>query len=344
MSDTTVLAAGDSFVLPGLFADAVRVAVPGAVVRELKLPWPDQPFGEIAEVSEASGTENQLIEALSGCSALVSQLAPVTEHVFENAPDLRFVGVSRGGPVNVNLDAARERGVVVVNAPGRNAIATAEMTVALMLAVTRGVPAAHAGLAAHKWQGELYRFDCSGIEIAGTTVGLVGYGAVGKIVARILMAMGAEVLVYDPFVAEDELPAGIERLDNVDALFLRSGIISLHARLTPETHGILSGERIALMPPGGFVINAARGPLADYDAIVSALRSNHLAGAAFDVFPDEPVDFGHPLFDLLDSGANIVLTPHIAGASQQVARRAATIVAGEFARFLSGEPLRYRLS
>jgi D-3-phosphoglycerate dehydrogenase len=302
-----------------------------------------QPFGKVAEVSEASGTEDQLIEALDGCSALVSQLAPVTKRVIESAPDLRFVGVSRGGPVNVNLEAARERGVVVVNAPGRNAIATAEMTVALMLAVTRGVPSAHATLAARRWQGELYRFDRSGIEIAGTTVGLVGYGAVGKIVARILMAMSADVLVYDPFVAEGELPAGVERLDNVDELFLRSGIISLHARLTPETLGILSAERIALMSPGGFVINAARGPLADYDAIVSALRSNHLAGAAFDVFPDEPVNFGHPLFDLLDSGANIVLTPHIAGASQQVARRAAAIVAGEFARFLSGEPLRHPL-
>ena len=344
MSNPTVLAAGDGFVLPGIFADAVREAVPGADVRELTFPWPDEPFGDTAEVSEASGTENELIEALSGCSALVSQLAPVTRRVLENAPDLRFVGVSRGGPVNVNIDAARERGVVVVNAPGRNAIATAEMTVALMLAVTRSVPSAHAGLAAHKWQGELYRFDRSGIEIAGTTVGLVGYGAVGKIVARILMAMDAKVLVYDPFVGEDKLTAGLQRVDTVDELFLRSRIVSVHARLTPETHGVVSGERIALMPPGGFVINAARGPLVDYDGVVSALRSNHLAGAAFDVFPDEPVDFGHPLFDLLVDGANIVLTPHIAGASQQVAFRAAAIVAGELARFLSGEPLRYRIS
>jgi len=344
MSAPTVLAAGDGFILPSLFANAVRSSVRGAEVRELEFSWPDVPFGDVAEVSEASGTEDQLIEALAGCSSLVTQLAPVTRRVLENSPDLKFVGVSRGGPTNVNLDSARDHGVVVVNAPGRNAIATAEMTVGLMLAVTRGIPAAHAGLAAHRWHGELYRFDQTGTEIEGSTIGMVGFGAVGRIVARILVAMGAMVLVYDPFVEPASLEHGATLVDDLDELFTLSNILTVHARLTAETQGIVSAARIAVMPHGAFVINAARGPLVDYDAVVDALVSGQLAGAAFDVFPDEPVNFEHPLFELIGVGANIVVTPHIAGASQQVAQRAASIVADELARHLGGAELRYRLA
>jgi len=343
MEAPSVLAAGDGFILPTLFADAVRMAVPSAEVRELELTWPDVPFGDVAEVREASGTEEQLIEALAGCSYLVTQLAPVSRRVLENSRELKFVGVSRGGPLNVNLHAAREHGIVVVNAPGRNAIATAEMTVGLMLAVTRGIPAAHTGLKAHRWQGELYRFDRAGFEIDGSTVGMLGYGAVGRTVARIMAAMGATVLVYDPFVDPSTLTPGATQIDDVDELFKRSDILTVHARLTTETQGIVSASRIAAMPRGSFLINAARGPIVDYDAVVSALDSGQLAGAAFDVFPDEPVDFGHGLFNLLGTGANIVLTPHIAGASQQVAQRAAFIVAAELARHLAGTELRHRL-
>ncbi len=150
-----VLAAGDRFILPAIFRDAVMAELgESASVSELEYPWPDEPFGDVAEVSEASGDEDSTIEALRGRQAIVTQLAPITARVLAASPELRFVGVSRGGPVNVDVDVARERGVVVVNAPGRHGIATAEMQIGLMLAVTRRIPQSQATLAAHAWRGE----------------------------------------------------------------------------------------------------------------------------------------------------------------------------------------------
>lgn len=344
MDDFRVLVAGDRFIPARVFSDECARALPKAEIRELEFPWPDEPFGDVAEVREASGTEEGLINALQGCAALLSHVAPVTERVLANCPGLRFVGVSRGGPVNVNLAAARERGVVVANAPGRNATATAEMTIGLILALVRNIPSAHQGLVGSQWEGWRYRFEHTGIEIDGTTVGLIGYGAVGRIVARTLLAMGATVLIYDPYLGAEEDVSNLTIETNLEELFTRSAIISLHSRLNEETMGIVSQERIALMPPGGFIVNAARGKLVDYAAVASALREGHLSGAAFDVFPTEPVDFSDPLFDLARSGANVVFTPHIAGASQQVARRAAAIVADEMSRFFRGEALRNQMT
>lgn len=347
MSDPIrVLAAGDRFILPSIFRDAVDAELGArAEVSELQYAWPDEPFGDIGGVSEASGDEETTIAALQGRAAVVTQLAPITRRVLEACPDLRFVGVSRGGPVNVDVAAAAERNVVVVNAPGRNGIATAEMTVGLMLAVTRRIPQSQATLAEHRWRGEFYRFEETGPEMAGSTIGLLGYGAVGSVVARILVAMGAHVLVHDPFVDPGVLAAaGVERVHDADALFERSFLVSVHARLTPETAGVISAARIARMRRGSYLVNAARGPLMDYDAVVDALSTGQLAGVALDVYPTEPVDFSHPLFGLLAEGANLVLTPHIAGASQDVARRAAAIVAADLARFVAGEPLRHRIA
>lgn len=344
MRNYAVLAAGDLFIPSRIFSEEARRAFPKCDTREIEFGWPDTPFGNVGEVHEASGPEKELIEALRGCVALLSQLAPVTEKVLNNSPDLKFIGVSRGGPVNVNLAAAKECGVIVANAPGRNAAATAEMTIGLMLAVTRHIPSAHAGLTSARWEGWRYRFEHTGIEIGSATVGLLGYGAVGSIVARILVAMGAKVLVYDPYLEHTRDLINVIPIHDLDELFALSTVLSVHARLTKESEGIVSAKRIALMPAGGYIVNAARGKLVDYDAVTQALRDGHLAGAAFDVFPTEPVDFEHPLFRLAQSGANVVLTPHIAGASQQVARRAAAAVAGELARFFRGEDLRNRMA
>ncbi|WP_125612583.1 NAD(P)-dependent oxidoreductase [Specibacter cremeus] len=333
-----VLAAGDHFILPGIFRTELEHRMGGAVaVSELEFDWPDAPFGDVAEVSEASGTEDRLIEALRGQKAVVTQLAPLTRRVLEANPQLEIIGVSRGGPTNVNIAAAEELGIKVVNVPGRNGIATAEMTVGLMLALSRRIPESHTALAERRWRGEFYRHAEVGPEINGSTIGLIGAGAVGGHVARVLHAMGATVLVFDPYAKPVSLDGVATLVDDVDDVFARSTIVSVHARLTEETRHIVDAERLALMAPGGHLVNAARGPLVDYDAVVAALESGHLAGAAFDVFPTEPVDFDHPLFTLLDKGYNIVMTPHIAGASKQVAVRAAAGVAEEVRRHLAGE-------
>ncbi|MBB6351474.1 2-hydroxyacid dehydrogenase [Nonomuraea muscovyensis] len=324
-----VLAAGDHFVQNRLLIDALRSEVGGELdVRELTLPWPVVPFGPVGEVDEASDVEDELIDALRGVEICVTQMAPLTRRVLEAAPDLKLFCVSRGGPVNANLEAATAAGVAVTFAPGRNAVATAEHTLAMLLAATRRIPQTHADLAGGVWRGDYYMYDKVGPELEGGTVGLVGYGAIGRRVARMVAGFGAEVLVFDPYV---ETPGSVE----LDELLSRSGFVSLHARATPETTGMIDAARLALMPPGSVLVNCARGSLLDYDALCDALDSGHLFGAALDVFPEEPIPPGSRLL----TTPNLVMTPHLAGASKETAVKAARIVAADVARYLRGEPL-----
>ncbi|GAA2459267.1 2-hydroxyacid dehydrogenase [Actinomadura vinacea] len=335
----TLLAAGDHFVRTDLLVGALRAEVgTGSAIRELTLPWPVEPFGRVAEVDEASGTEDTMIDAVGGIEVAVTQMAPFTRKVLENAPDLRLVVVSRGGPVNVNVEAATERGVRVCYAPGRNATATAEFTVGILLATLRRIPETHAALALRgEWGGDYYSYENCGLEIEGTTVGLVGAGAVGGRVARILAAFGAEVLIFDPY-AKGDVPG--EPVGSLEELLRRSRIVSLHARVTPETRGLIGAREIALMPAGSVLINVARGPLLDYDALCAALASGHLMGAGLDTFAEEPPPPGSPVF----TAPNLVMTPHLGGASRAVAEKAARIVAAEVGRFHRGEPLAHCLN
>ncbi|MGW0757793.1 2-hydroxyacid dehydrogenase [Streptomyces sp. NPDC002814] len=339
-----VLAAGDHFVLPSLITSAVgqelRDHQCDVDVRELTLGWPLEPFGPVAEVTEASDAEDELIEALSDDrEVLVTQMAPVTERVLDASPSLRLVVVCRGGPVNVNLEAAKSRDVRVCFSPGRNAAATAEFTVALMLAALRRIPQAHDLLARQgSWQGATYyTYEHSGLELEDLPVGLVGYGAVGSRVARVLCAFGARVMVYDPYV-HGEIH-GL-RLSSLDELLTRSQVITLHARLTPETRGLIGARELALLPPGAVVVNAARGPLLDEDALCDALESGRLSAAALDTYEREPLPADARLLNLAE---RVVLTPHLGGASRATAEKAAAIAAGEVGRWVRGEPLAHCL-
>lgn len=332
---TRVLVAGDHFVHNALFVDALHAEVPdGLQISELTLPWPVEPFGAIGEVREASGTEDGLIEALRGVEVCVTQMAPLTEKVLASAPDLRLFAICRGGPVNANVDAATKAGVRVTFAPGRNATATAEHTVAMLMAAARRIPATNADLAGGTWRGDYYMYEKVGPEIEGGTVGLVGYGAIGSKVARMLGGFGATVLVYDPYVQQAAI-AGIAEQVELAELVARSGFVSLHARVTPETTGMIGKAQIDAMPPGSVLVNCARGALLDYDAVCDALDTGHLFGAAFDVFPEEPIPAGSRLL----STPNIVMTPHLAGASKETAIKAAQIVAADVGRYLRGEDL-----
>ncbi|MEU5299823.1 2-hydroxyacid dehydrogenase [Streptomyces noursei] len=336
---TTVLAAGNHFIRPGLFSAAVRKAAGDTPleIREIQFGWPHTPFGPVAEVHEASGTEDDMIEALHGIEICVTEHGPLTERILANCPDLKLFCTSRGGPVNANLEAATRHGVAVCNAPGRNATATAEHTLTLLLAAARGVGDTHTDLRHGIWRGDYYDYDNCGIEIDGTTIGLIGFGAIGSRVAKVLHAMGAHVLVHDPYVRPEALAGPAEQV-TLDELLTRSRIVSLHARVTPETTGMIGRAQIAAMPRGSVLVNCARGALLDYDAVCDALETGHLAGAGFDVFPEEPVPAGSRLL----TARGVVLTPHIAGGSQQVAHKAAEIVAAEVGRYLRGEPLHHQ--
>ena len=324
-----VLVAGDDFVLNSLLIKALSTEVTADLdIRELSLPWPSVPFGRVAEVDEASGTEDQLIEALQGARICLTQMAPLTQRILQSAPELQLFGISRGGPVNANLDAATRHGVAVTYAPGRNAQATAEHTVGMILAALRRIPETHKDLVDGAWRGDYYEYDRVGPELAGSVVGLIGYGAIGSLVARMLRGLGAQVIVHDPYVK----PELVDNLVGFDELLSRSQIISLHARATPETTGMIGAAQIAALPKDAVIVNCARGSLLNYDAVCDALDSGHLYGAAFDVFPEEPIPAGSRLLRT----PHVVLTPHLAGASKQTAANAARIVATDAARYLSG--------
>ncbi|MFE7133648.1 2-hydroxyacid dehydrogenase [Streptomyces sp. NPDC057638] len=330
-----VLAAGDHFIRTTLIAEALRQRLPDAYLEltELTLPWPLQPFGPVAEVREASDAEDELIKALDGVEVCITQMAPFTERVLDASPALKLIVVCRGGPVNVNVAAARERGVQVCYTPGRNAAATAEFTIGLMLSALRRIPDAHIALASEGiWDSSFYTYEHSGLELEDTPVGLVGYGAVGSRVARVLCAFGAEVEVYDPYVRGDV--HGM-RAPSLDTLLRRSRVLTLHARLTDETRGLIGARELALLPEGAVVVNVARGALLDTEALCDALDSGRLAGAALDTYDPEPLPEG----DRLLTTPNLVLTPHVGGASGAVARKAARIAAEEVSRYTQSTPL-----
>lgn len=337
-----VLAAGDHFVSPDLMATALEEEVradrlPPPETTRLRLPWPVEPFGPVGGVEEASGTEEEVIEQLRGADVCMTQMAPVTAAVLDACPDLRLVAVCRGGPINVDLEAATRAGVAVTYAPGRNATAAAEYAIAMILAALRRVPDADAELHAGRWRGDYYSYDQAGVELRGTTVGLVGYGAIGRMVARILRAFDAEVLVSDPYTDPATAAEDGVRLAGLEELLSQCTVVSLHARLTEQTRNLINAQRLALLPRGAVLVNTARGGLLDHDPLPEALRSGQLGALALDVHDVEPPPDDWALRGL----PNVVTTPHLAGATRQTAERAARIVAAEVGRYQRGEEPRH---
>lgn len=342
MEPLKVAAIGDQFIRASVFEDAIRaeIARPLEVVTK-DLEWPDVPFFQGdgpagSEIKEYSGKPDDIRAMLSSANALITHLAPVTEDLLDGCPNLRFIGVSRGGPTNINMKAAKARDIVVCNVPGRNASAVAEFTVGAILANIRRITAGHMSLARGVWRGDLYRYEQTGDELSDLTVGLLGYSHIGQRVVRLLKPFGCRILICDPYMKltlTDEMD-GVEKV-SLDELVAQSDVLSLHARVTPETTGILSAERIRAMKPGAVVINTARGSLVDQEALVDALKSGRLGGAALDTFEVEPPKQDDELLSL----PNVTLTPHIAGSSRRVATFAAEMIAKDFRRYLEGEPV-----
>lgn len=327
-----VLLAGDHFVTPAVLQEALSRHLPHAQTKVFQTPFPEEPTSDFSGVKEAAGDEDALIEALQGMDVCFTHTAPLSKRVIEACPDLRLITVCRGGPVNADEAAATNAGIALTFTPGRNAITTAEHSIAMIFAAVRQVAQRHEELRAGDWRGDYYRYEQVGPELSGSTVGMVGYGAVGSRVAPILVAAGARVLVYDPYLSAD-LPEGASRSDSLDDLLSASQIVTLHARLTDENDGMIGAEQIALMPRGSVIVNCARGGLMDYDAVCDSLDSGHLYAAAADVLPFEPLPSDHRILRT----DRFTVTPHLAGASKQAAHLAADIGAADIAAFARGD-------
>ena len=233
---------------------------------------------------------------------------------------------------NIDIQAAADRGIPVLVATGANAISVAEHAIALLLATVKRILPLDAGLRAGRWEKPGF----SGREIAGSTLGLMGMGAIAQATGRMAKGLGLRLVGYDPYASDsafDDL--GVTRCATVEEMLAQSNFVSLHCPLTDQTRGLLNAESIALMPEGSYVINTARGGLIDEAALVAAIRSGHLAGAGLDTFAVEPPAADHPFFAV----PGIVLTPHIGGVTRQAGARVGVDAVRGIFQILDGQPV-----
>jgi D-3-phosphoglycerate dehydrogenase len=285
--------------------------------------WPLTPVMKTDEVSEFVGDEDEVIKAVGEVEIILTHTAPITSKVLAAAPELKIVGAARGGPVNISKQACTERGIPVLYAPGRNSGAVAEFTLGMMLAQSRSITRSHMSLMNEKrWRGDLYTNEMVGNELGSSVVGLIGSGAIGSKVARLVQAFGAKVLVYDPYLPVEKIESmGCKTVD-LDTLLKESDYVSFHCRLTKETQGFFGKREIELMKPTAYLINTARGELIDHDALYEALATRRIAGAALDIFEAEPPLADSRLFTL----ENVTATSHLGGASIQAAEIGARVL------------------
>jgi D-3-phosphoglycerate dehydrogenase len=272
---------------------------------------------------------DELTERIGEFDALLIRSATkVTAKVIGRADRLKVIGRAGTGVDNVDVAAATRRGIVVANAPESNSVAAAEHTIAMVLALSRNVPRAHESLVSGHWE----RSKFAGNELYGKTLGVIGFGRIGQLVARRALAFDMEVLAYDKFVAAERFrELGVEGVDTTDELYARSDILTIHLPKTPETVNWIDAAAIAKMKEGVRVVNVARGELVDLDALEAGLDSGKVGGAALDVFPEEPFT-EHPLF----GRENVVVTPHLGASTEEAQDRAGVITAEQVRAALTG--------
>jgi D-3-phosphoglycerate dehydrogenase len=274
-------------------------------------------------------TPEQLLEAVAGARALIVRSATqVTEEVLSAGADLVVVGRAGIGLDNVDVEAATRRGVMVVNAPQSNILSAAEHAMALLLAQARNIPQAHAALVSGKWE----RAKWEGVELHGKTLGVVGLGRIGALVAQRALSFGMRLVAYDPYVAPERARhMGVE-LMSLEQLMAEADFVSIHLPKTSETAGLVDADVLAKAKPGVRIVNAARGGILDEGALAEALRSGQVGGAALDVFATEPCT-DSPLFGL----PNVVVTPHLGASTHEAQDKAGVTIAEQVNLALAGE-------
>jgi D-3-phosphoglycerate dehydrogenase len=274
----------------------------------------------------ADGELDQRIGEFEGI--IIRSATRMTPELIERGDRLQVIGRAGTGVDNVDIEAATKRGIVVVNAPESNSVAAAEHTLALALALFRNVPQAHASLIGGEWA----RSQFAGNELYGKTIGVIGFGRIGQLVAKRAQAFDMEVIAFDKFVTPERFrELGVEGVESTDELYERADLITIHLPKTPETINWIDGDALGKMRDGVRIVNCARGELIDLEALTEALELGKVAGAALDVFPQEPFT-EHPLF----GRENVVVTPHLGASTAEAQDRAGTITAEQVRAALTG--------
>jgi D-3-phosphoglycerate dehydrogenase len=274
-------------------------------------------------------SDQELVEAIAGYDAiLIRSATQMTADLIERGERLKVIGRAGTGVDNVDIPAATRRGVIVANAPESNSIAAAEHTLALMLALCRNVPQAHGSLVGGAWERPRFK----GTELYGKTLGVVGFGRIGQLVAKRAQSFEMEVVAFDKFVSAERFKElGVEGTETLEDLLGRADIVTLHTPKTPETIDLIDADAVAAMKAGARLVNCARGELVDLDALRDGLDSGRLAGAALDVFPSEPFT-EHEIFDRED----VVVTPHLGASTAEAQDRAGVVTAEQVTAALTG--------
>lgn len=326
-----------------------------------------EPFSQLGElvvegwaIGKPKLQASEIIDLAHDAGVIVTSYDDITAEVINSCPELKVIACTRANPVNIDVQAARARNITVLYTPGRNADAAAELTLGLMLGLMRHIPQSHAALK----RGEFTRenqseqqtqsglrkdvvWDVSpespyevfkGGELRNKTLGLIGYGNIGRRVARIARAFGMNILVVDPFVAAEDIDEPGLHKTTLETLFRESDIVSLHLSSGPHSDGLVNASLLQSMKPGAKLINTSRASVVVEADLIEALRHGPLGGAALDVYHQEPLWRDHPFISELD---NVIITPHIAGATRESIQKHTAMIAADLQRFVAGEPLLY---
>lgn len=304
------------------------------------IDWDTGTFEKLQEINlliEQSGCEayevpDYLLDAIKDAEILITQFCPVTREVIDNCSNLKIIGVLRGGYENINIEYAASKGIEVFNTPGRNADAVADFTVGAIICEARNIARGHYGIKTGKWIRE---YPNSGIipDMPGRTVGLIGFGEIGRKTAQRLRGFDMDILVFDPYC--NDFPDYVKAVD-LKELIAKADFVSLHARLTEANKHLINAEMLDLMKSNSYLINTSRAGLVDEGALYNALESGKIAGAFLDVFEDEPPGLDHPLVQL----ENVTLTPHMAGGSNDAFLNSPLKLAVELNKYSRGEACR----
>ncbi|MFC7458292.1 phosphoglycerate dehydrogenase [Brachybacterium sp. GCM10030267] len=307
---------------------------PVVLLAEELSPATIEVFGNDADVRHVDGTDRPaLLEAVAEADALLVRSATAVDaELFAAAPGLKVVARAGVGLDNVDVKAATTAGVMVINAPTSNIVSAAELAVSLVLASLRNLARADASVKAGRWE----RKQLSGVELLGKTVGIVGFGRIGQLVAERLTPFGVDLLAYDPYVNHTRAAELGARVVELDELMSASDIVTVHMPKTPETTGLIGAEQFALAKPNLHIVNAARGGLIDEEALYEALSAGRIAGAALDVYTSEPPSTSETAARLLELDS-VTLTPHLGASTAEAQEKAGVAVAKSVRLALAGE-------
>lgn len=304
--------------------------------------------------------EDEIIKLLKGKDILITSYDEITKKVIDSCKSLKLIACTRANPVNIDIDAARQKHIPVIYTPGRNSDCTAEFTIALMLSISRRIPMAYKSLKDGLYlESENVKHSIKkglkedvtwalgkdspyvvfkGQQMKGHILGMIGYGSIGKKVANIARSFGMYIYVYDPFLSEIEINDNVIKKVSLDKLLSESDFISCHCKVDESTRGFIGENEFNMMKKTAYFINTSRGAIVKEEALINALRERKIAGAAVDVFASEPLNKNHPFITELD---NVIITPHLAGATHDAIDNHTIMIVEEIKRFLKGEKMLY---